>query len=305
MKFFASMTLLLVGVLSMAASCVDISVHDLQSMDWDEDYKFTTTVEQSLDFANRSALILENPAGHIEIEGWDQSTIQFTATISAKTQKTLDGIEIKIDESTNKATLKATHESRRFQSWRVDFVIKVPQNIDLSVDQGAGKIDIANFTGGLTTDLGAGQVNVENVSVPELEVDIGAGEANIITFEGRELSVDIGAGQLNFEPQNSTMFDLIDVDVSTGEVNLLGVEAKQIKAEVGMGQINLKLYPTGSYTIDADAGIGHISIRRFDVMSLEQSGFIGQSARAILGNGQGDIKLEVGTGDIHVRPWEQ
>ncbi len=304
MKLIASVILLLVGVLNIAASCVDMHAHGLNNLNWEEEeYKFSSTFEQTINFENRAAFELKNPAGHIQIEGWDQPSVEITATISTKTERALNDIEIKVIEASDKATVRAIKNTNRDLSWRVDFVVKVPLDIALDVDQGAGKIDISSYSGGLTVDLGAGQVNLEDIFSPELKVDLGAGETNITTFEGQVVRVDIGAGQLNFQPQSSQMFHLIDVDVSTGEINLLGIEAQKLNADVGMGQINLHLYPGGSYTIDADAGIGNISIHDFENMSMRQEGFIGQNVHVVMGNGEGDIDLDVGTGEIQVMPW--
>lgn len=306
MKLFGALGLLLIGVLNMAAACVDVNANEFNRIDWDENaYEFSSVMEQTINFENKTEFNLDNPAGEIVIEGWDQPTVQLNATIWAKKESTLNSIEIKVEESADTVSVRSINNKKNHRSWKVDYVINVPLGSSLDVDQGAGQIDIGNHSGNVRVSMGAGQINLENLLANQLHVDLGAGEANVTTLEGQEISVDIGAGQLNLKPQTSLMFENVDVDVSTGEANLYGVEAKRIHVDIGMGHADLRLYPTSSYNIHADVGIGNVSIHGFGDMDLRVNGFIGRNARAVLGNGDGEIEIDVGTGDIDVHPWSE
>lgn len=137
------------------------------------------------------------------------------------------------------------------------------------------------------------------LSVPigtELILDQGVGEILIFGHEG-EISVNLGVGDLTLEDVRGSE---IEADLGVGDLDLVDIQGSLVKANVGTGDLSVLLRPDASYTVSADVGLGDLSIRGFANMKLEEEGFLAKSARAVLGNGEGTLILDVGVGDLSV-----
>jgi hypothetical protein len=133
-----------------------------------------------------------------------------------------------------------------------------------------------------------------------LEIDQGVGDVRIANHEGSTW-VDLGVGNVRLE---NVRGDEISVDLGVGDVRLIGIESKSASASVGTGDLDVRIRPDASLIIDAHVGIGDLSIRGFPKIQIEREGFIAQSVRAVVGAGEGRLKLSVGVGDLDVRPLE-
>lgn len=130
-------------------------------------------------------------------------------------------------------------------------------------------------------NLGVGEARVCTITVPEgctveaLNLDIGAANVQVLApIHAESVDIDLGAGNL--------AIDVLDV---SDEINL----------DVGAG--NLELGLTGSwadYRIDADVAMGSISIDGQDLVS----GFAGTASQ---GSGSRRINADLGMGHISIR----
>ena len=139
---------------------------------------------------------------------------------------------------------------------------------DVEIDTGAGTLDIEKLTTDyLDMDIGAGEVTINQISVPK--------QAGISTGAGR---VFIG---------NCLMMNA-DLDLGTGEVTVNGELMGESKVNCGIGKVDLVL--TGDdYTIDFDSGVGEANLNG-QVMH-----------EGTYGNGRNIIEIDGGIGEISVR----
>ena len=141
------------------------------------------------------------------------------------------------------------------------------------------------------------------VKVPagtELKIDQGVGRIRITNHEG-STSIDLGVGDVRLVNMRA---DEVSLDLGVGDADLIGMESKSVSASVGTGDLDVRLRPDASFTVHGDVGLGDVSIQGFPNMQVEREGFIAQSVRAVLGTGEGQLDLDVGVGDLDVRPLE-
>ncbi len=64
-----------------------------------DNYKYTETVEYSIEFSDKTGFFIKNPVGSIDVQAWPESRIEITAVKRAKREEILDEVGISIKES--------------------------------------------------------------------------------------------------------------------------------------------------------------------------------------------------------------
>lgn len=173
----------------------------------------------------------------------------------------------------NKLIIKEKKHSWFNRSDESNLIIYIPDDFTfdgVSIDAGAGKIEINSLnTKILNFNLGAGKVSIDNLIVlGSAEIEGGAGELNILNASINNLDLDTGIGK------SILVAELVgnnEIDVGVGELNvtLLGDKEKyRIVADKGIGNIKLqnkeikseKVYGNGINTVDISGGVGNINI---------------------------------------------
>ena len=188
-----------------------------------------------------------------------------------------DNKDIKIKESDNKLLIIEDNNKWFTKSDYTELIISVPNDYqfdEVSIDSGAGRIEIYRLnTKKIDLDLGAGQVNISNLTVTEeADIDGGAGEMNITTSSINNLDLDLGVGKVTLD---SSLYGFNEIDGGIGEliVNLIGTENDyQIKCTKALGKITLnnekiqsnKSYGNGNNLMEINGGIGNIKINYFN-----------------------------------------
>lgn len=184
---------------------------------------------------------------------------------------------IKTKENNHKLTITEEKHNWLNINNTSDLIIYLPLNYlfnNVSIENGAGKIDIESLnTERLNLDLGAGKVNINNLTVlKDTEIDGGAGEINITNGNLTNLDLDMGVGKLTLTAtinENSK----IDAGVGALDLNLIGtIDDYKIILDKGLGNATLDgekmknstYYGNGSKLIDIDGGIGAIKIDFID-----------------------------------------
>ncbi|MBI1744237.1 DUF4097 family beta strand repeat protein [Candidatus Acetothermia bacterium] len=251
--------ILLAGLMTLAASC-----SSELNFDWDDHYRYTETMQQTIPFVGKQTLMIENSVGEIKIESGAQSAIEMTATKKAKHQEDLSQLHVEIQETPTGVEIRSVHPEHQSTKWAVDYVLKIPAGTGVRIDQGVGEISVANHQGGATTvKLGVGDLKMEHIQLTSLSADVGV-----------------------------------------GDIILKNIDSSVIEANIGTGDLNLRLKPDASFTVDAEVGMGDVTIKGFPNMNLSRKGFIAHSVNGMIGQGSGKLHLHAGVGDITVRPLE-
>ncbi len=139
-----------------------------------------------------------------------------------------------------------------------------------------------------TITLGAGDVNIDTLSVERLDLELGAGKAVIGgLYATRFADIDGGAGELNIN--GGAICDL-DFDMGVGECNLRFRMSGDCDLDMGVGEANVTLLGSESdYKIEFTTGLGAAA---FNGKSVED----GQ----IFGNGSCQVEISGGIGELNV-----
>ena len=177
--------------------------------------------------------------------------------------------KIKIKEQGNTLSIKEKKITIFGNKKGSSIIITIPETLgDLNIDIGAGKLEISDITTDkFSLEQGAGKVDITNLlSNKKATIEGGAGELNITNSKLQDLSLDLGAYKFYF---NGTLLGKNEIDQGVGEV-ILDLQNNDYKFETskGLGSItingvryknDIKL-GEGQNIIDIDGGIGSISI---------------------------------------------
>ena len=254
----------LVGILLAGLMSTAASCSSEFNLDWDDHYQYTETTQQIIPFVGKQTLTIENSIGEIKIESGTQNAIEMTATKKTKHPEDLSQLRIEIRETPAGVEIRSIHPEHQSSKWAVEYVLKIPAGTGVQIDQGVGEISVANHQGGAST------------------VKLGVGDLKLENIQLTSLSADVGVG----------------------DIILKNIDSSAIEANVGTGDLNLRLRPDASFTVDAEVGMGDVTIKGFSNMNLSHKGFIAHSVNGTIGQGTGRLHLHVGVGDITVRPLE-
>ena len=180
------------------------------------------------------------------------------------------------------------------------------------IDAGSGAVRALACEGELSIDTGSGAVTVEGFQ-GDLWVDTGSGAVEINDVHGEDVVVDTGSGAVH---GSGVTAGSIGVDTGSGEIVLRGVSAPQVILDTGSGSVEVELLAdvdeleidtgTGSVTIwvpsslgaevEMDTGSGGIDM---DV-PIEIEVAKRDRVRGILGDGNGSIHVDTGSGAIRI-----
>jgi DUF4097 and DUF4098 domain-containing protein YvlB len=153
--------------------------------------KHTAEMHSSYPMQSGSQLTVANVNGSIEISGWDQSTIDITATKYAETPELLD--QVKVDVATDSTGVHIRTLTPESGNVGVKYAIKVPRGVQLAdihstngslrineVD-GAANLHTTNGSVRVVKARGKLEIQTSNGSVDMQEVE---GEAQVTTSNG-------------------------------------------------------------------------------------------------------------------------
>ena len=176
--------------------------------------------------------------------------------------------EFKIKEQGNTLSIKEKRITIFGNKKGSHTIITIPDTLeDLHIDIGAGKLEISDITTDkFSLEQGAGKVDITNLLSSKTKVDGGAGELNITNSKLQDLSLDLGAGKFYF---NGMLLGKNKIDQGVGEVTLdLQGDDYKFEASKGLGSITINSVSykkdielgEGQNLIDIDGGVGSINI---------------------------------------------
>lgn len=198
-----------------------------------EEISGESTVLKQVDVNKLSRLNIRMEAGELDIKEAKNGYFQ----INNKEKRGTCFVDYEENELTISFKSKGHGKGAKATLW-------IPQGVsleDLEVNVGAGKVEVENLSGeNVSVDVGAGQFVVEDVKATALTIDVDAGE-----FKNKR-KITAGTARLH-------------VNAGNLEVNLL--DAKDANLDVDMGHIDVKFSGAAiDYDIDAEVSVGEINI---------------------------------------------
>ena len=174
--------------------------------------------------------------------------------------------EFKIKEEGNTLVIKEKNITIFGNKKSSHTTITIPNDLNnLSIDIGAGKLELSDITSNnFSLNQGAGKVVITNLISNNTTIDGGTGELHITSSKLQNLDLDLGAGKCYYN----------------------GILLGNNKIDQGVGELILDLYRE-DYTIKASKGLGSITINGESY-----------SKDVTVGEGINDIKIDGGIGSI-------
>jgi len=140
----------------------------------------------------------------------------------------------------------------------------------------------------LDIDIGAGKIQIEDLTIQEISLDTGASTADINKLiVTSKMDIDAGVGDIVITESDISN---LDMDAGVGNVQYTGFLRGVSELNCGIGNIELSLYGTEAmYKLTAEKGIGELKVNDTKL-----------SGTQTLGNGSNIVKLSGGIGSLKV-----
>lgn len=140
----------------------------------------------------------------------------------------------------------------------------------------------------LDIDVGAGKIQMEDLTIQEVSLYTGAATANITKLTvTSKMDIDAGVGDIVITEADISN---LNIDAGVGNVQYIGFLRGVSKVNCGIGNMELSLYKTEEmYKITAEKGVGELKVNDVKLSGIQT-----------LGNGSNIIKLSGGIGNLNV-----
>lgn len=233
-----------------------------------------------------SKLSISNQFGNITVTDWDQSKVSIVYVVEvtdkdeASAKKLMDQIKINFSEENGKimaetkigkdGDLDLKKDKSTNQSFRIDYEVKCPRNIPISLENKFGDISLATLTGPVEVEIQFGSLHAVSLTGPETSIECQFGKLYLtevgdasIEIQHSEVCEITKSGNLSIEAQFS--------EVRIGSVKTLEAELKNanttvenlsgsLNLEGNMGKTKVKNVASGFTSIDIEQNIGEVSL---------------------------------------------
>jgi len=267
-------------------------------------FEILAQVEESetlkVDLEKPLTLNVLNDAGDVTIVGADVDTAQVNVTkkayanSQAKADEAVKAIKYSITQTGNVITIK--YELPNLNNINsleeVDFVITVPNEITVDVNDKFGEINVSNIKGAVALQNDFGDIDVENVEgalsalsnsgeltaasiragTQNIELKSDFGSVTLKQASGKDVTLTSNSGKITFDEVRATgdittQTDFGDTEFENGSADSLSIVSKsgklslsklnvtkQIKVNSDFGEIELEQVVGGSYDLHTNSG---------------------------------------------------
>ena len=123
----------------------------------------------------------------------------------------------------------------------------------------------------ISVELGAGQMNLDDLKVRKIEIDLGAGQVVADRMQAETVSVSVGAGEIILK--EAQLMD-VQAEVGAGNCEISGTITGDVDAECAMGNLTFELTGSeGDFNYDIQCVTGNITVgdKEYSGLAQEQS----------------------------------
>jgi len=165
---------------------------------------------------------------------------------------------------------------------------------DLSIDTGSGEVTVEGFEGDLEVDTGSGSVELSDISGDHVRIDTGSGAVVGSHLTAASLSVDTGSGEIALRGVSASEVTL-DTGSGSVEVELLE-DVDEVEIDTGSGSVTIWVPSSLGAEVEMETGAGGIDVD----LPLEVQEVKRDYVRGVLGDGNGTIHVDTGSGGIRL-----
>lgn len=195
-----------------------------------------------------------------------------------------------------------------------DLTIRVPEGASLTLEHGAGDVEVrdlvadleidvkagvmeaAGLDGQVELDVGSGRLTVEDVR-GHLVMDTGSGGASLDRFEGAALSIDTGSGSVAVSQVSA---GAVEIDTGSGGVTVDGVETRRLTIDTGSGSVRVESAGADAAVIDTGSGRVHLALERMGDGRFEIDTGSGSIVMLVPSDLSARFDIDIGSGGIDV-----
>ena len=195
-----------------------------------------------------------------------------------------------------------------------DLTIRVPEGASLTLEHGAGDVEVrdlvadleidvkagvmeaAGLDGQVELDVGSGGLTVEDVR-GRLVMDTGSGGASLDGFEGAALSIDTGSGSVAVSEVSA---EAVEIDTGSGGVTVDGVETRRLTIDTGSGSVRVESAGADAAVIDTGSGRVHLALERMGDGRFEIDTGSGSIVMLVPSDLSARFDIDIGSGGIDV-----
>lgn len=233
--------------------------------------EYDTATERTISLAGMDMpdLELELGAGKFEIIESD------VKDIVVKSNK-------KVDVSADGDTIKI-HTPKQFYFMKIG-IGNEGNNVTIEVPRGMKFEDVE-------MQIGAGEMNCENIYSEKIRMEIGAGAIYVDSFTCEEAILSVGAGEISVEEGSA---EDVDADVGMGNLIFHGKVLDNLDADCGMG--NIQMWLEGSekeHDYEIDCGMGNVVVgdNSYGGVAADQDIDNGADSKFDLDCGMGNLEI--------------
>lgn len=198
-------------------------------------------INRTFDVSPSTELAVDNQFGRVHVNTWDKSQIQVEVVIRAemrneeKSQDFVDRVDIDISESSSLISLKTNYgnkmNSRKGESFSVDYTISMPEKGDLDIRNKFGDIYVGNMEGELNIVLKYGNMRGGKL-LGDSDIELGFGNADI--EELAKTRLDIKYSDLEVEKTKDIDLDQQFSNIRIDEMGAVDLRSKYGSVELGL-----------------------------------------------------------------------
>ncbi len=238
--------------------------------------KKTTVKTFPMEFGGQ--ISIKGDEGFIKIKSWDKSEVQLTMTKRARgrtdkeSEQILEHMQVDIESFNDRLVIKVIplREDRNHSLWdlldpdtwgrsirsaRVDFELYVPNEINLSLINDEGDVEVESINGDVDIDVDEGDILLKDIVFKTMKLHADEGEINghNLTNSGGRLTIDVDEGDVMVEKLSVQRFKL---DCDEGNVSLRTLQCKTCNIRTDEGDVDIEpiLGDNDRYYITADEG---------------------------------------------------
>ena len=231
---------------------------------------YVKTKDLNLSAADITELEIDCGAGYLMVEGVEglenievEAEIVIEGMNRKKAQDFIDKhLRLDIREKRGHAVLRS-HFDKSLSSFTlfgrkssmVNLNVRIPVDMDLTIDDGSGDTRVENINGEVIIDDGSGDLELELIK-GHTDIDDGSGEIYIINLDGN-LVIDDGSGEIHIKEVTGD----VEIDDGSGDISVRRIGGSVLVGD-GSGDIRIRYVKQDVEIIDDSSG--DVSIARVD-----------------------------------------
>jgi len=245
-----SILFLLTGLL-FSSSCL------IMDLPWYSEGGYQGEFEKVVSLEPGGAVVLDNPAGDVEIRGWDRNEVEISARqeggstvhwglFSGSTLRTQP--RVSVETADNTVTIKSLTSTDRQIQPIIHYEISVPESIKLKdIRIGKGSLTVGDVYGEMAVSIDVGDLIVENYSgLLDAQLGLGSVEAEVLDLRNEDrvkVTVREGDIDLSLEKQVGAKLEAAtDAGEIASDFDLKAARPlSKVAAQLGSGQALITL----------------------------------------------------------------